>query len=103
MAKIQAILNENLRWCHLRHEPLEKVLRFLSSERHALRSSVLPHESDNPNTVAYELAQARGKGNPWNGRGLVTASAAQARLEAAPQRTSWLSLRRFHRRQLRRE
>ena len=62
---MQQILNKNPKWRHLRHEPMTDVLRFLSNSQHALLSFTLPHEADDPNALAYELAQARAVTSPW--------------------------------------
>jgi len=81
---MQEILNRNTKWRHLRHEPMTDVLRFLSNSQHALHSFTLPHEADDPNALAYELAQARAETSPWRDGRLRGSSSAAGPLTVPP-------------------
>jgi hypothetical protein len=90
---MQEILNKNPKWRHLRHEPMTDVLRFLSDSQHALHSFTLPHEVDDPNALAYELAQARAVTSPWRDGQLRVSSSAAGPLIVPPGEVAVVDMR----------
>jgi len=92
VGKMQAYLDQNPRWAHLKHEPMREILEFLTDEGHAMKSFALPSEATNPNSLAYELAQARLEPNPWADAQAPT-SRSRLRLWTNPKEVAVVELR----------
>ena len=73
VAKMQEYLTQHFpQYAHFRHEPMQKLLGHLAAENHALRSFALPAEAADPNSLAYQLGQARLAPSPWSGAAKMT-------------------------------
>jgi hypothetical protein len=73
VAKMQEYLTQHFpQYAHFRHEPMQELLEHLTAENHALRSFALPAEAADPNSLAYQLGQARLAPSPWSGAAKTT-------------------------------